>query len=182
MLALRRLCLSGFQIARQSALSRATVSRLLRRHGLARLSALEPAPPVMRNQRQLPLLFLSGPPSLQAIEEAWTIRKMRASFGIRTAATTLAVVLLTGSNAGAGQRDRETASGLILDDEEQYVMVAGSHIPQKIKRKSIGTDTAYNVRIYTQREIQTTGRGSGVTRVLALDPSVSISVGRGGGR
>ena len=53
-LALRRLRLPGFQIARQSALSRATVSRLLRRHGLARLSALEPAPPVVRYQRQHP--------------------------------------------------------------------------------------------------------------------------------
>lgn len=53
-LALRKLRLPGFQIARQSALSRATVSRLLRHHGLARLSALEPAPPVVRYQRQHP--------------------------------------------------------------------------------------------------------------------------------
>ncbi len=53
-LALRRLRLPGFQIARQSGLSRATVSRLLRRHGLARLSALEPAPAVVRSQRQHP--------------------------------------------------------------------------------------------------------------------------------
>ncbi len=53
-LALRRLRLPGFQIARQRALSRATVSRLLRRHGLARLRDLEPAPPVVRYQRQLP--------------------------------------------------------------------------------------------------------------------------------
>jgi transposase InsO family protein len=53
-LALRRLRLPGFQIARQSACSKATVSRLLRRHGLARLTALDPAPPVVRYQRQLP--------------------------------------------------------------------------------------------------------------------------------
>ncbi len=53
-LALRKLRLPGFQIARQSALSRATVSRILRRHGLARLSALEPALPVVRYQRQHP--------------------------------------------------------------------------------------------------------------------------------
>jgi len=50
-LALRRLRLPGFQIARQSACSKATVSRLLRRHGLARLSALDPAPPIVRYQR-----------------------------------------------------------------------------------------------------------------------------------
>ena len=53
-LALRRLRLPGFQIARQSALSKATVSRLLHRHGLAHLSALDPAPPVVRYQRQFP--------------------------------------------------------------------------------------------------------------------------------
>ena len=53
-LALRRLRLPGFQIARQSGLSRATVSRLLRRHGLARLQSLDPAPPVVRYQRQHP--------------------------------------------------------------------------------------------------------------------------------
>jgi transposase InsO family protein len=53
-LALRRLRLPGFQIARQSGLSRATVSRLLRRHGLARLRDLEPARPVVRYERQIP--------------------------------------------------------------------------------------------------------------------------------
>ena len=53
-LALRRLRLPGFQIARQSACSKATVSRLLHRHGLARLTALDPAPPIVRYQRQLP--------------------------------------------------------------------------------------------------------------------------------
>jgi len=53
-LTLRRLRLPGFQIARQSGLSKATVSRILRRHGLAKLSALEPAKPVVRYQRDLP--------------------------------------------------------------------------------------------------------------------------------
>jgi transposase InsO family protein len=53
-LSLRRLRLPGFQIARQSALSRATVSRILRRHGLAKLSALEPAKPIVRYQRDHP--------------------------------------------------------------------------------------------------------------------------------
>lgn len=53
-LQLRRLRLPGFQIARATGLSRATVSRLLRRHGLTRLAALEPPPPVRRYQRALP--------------------------------------------------------------------------------------------------------------------------------
>jgi transposase InsO family protein len=53
-LTLRQMRLPGFQIARQSGLSRATVSRLLRRHGLSSLGALQPAAPVVRYQRQHP--------------------------------------------------------------------------------------------------------------------------------
>jgi transposase InsO family protein len=53
-LALRQMRLPGFQIARQSGLSKATVSRLLTRHGLSKLSALEPAKPTVRYQRQHP--------------------------------------------------------------------------------------------------------------------------------
>ncbi len=53
-LALRRLRLPGFQIARQSGLSKATVSRLLRRHHLHRLALLEPPPPVCRYEREHP--------------------------------------------------------------------------------------------------------------------------------
>ena len=53
-LALRRLRLPGFQIARQTGLSKATVSRLLRRHQLHRLALLEPPPPVCRYERAHP--------------------------------------------------------------------------------------------------------------------------------
>ena len=53
-LALRRLRLPGFQIARQCALSKATVSRILRHHGLHRLALLNPPPPVHRYQRATP--------------------------------------------------------------------------------------------------------------------------------
>ena len=53
-LALRRLRLPGFQIARQTSLSKATVSRLLRRHQLHRLALLEPPPPVCRYEREHP--------------------------------------------------------------------------------------------------------------------------------
>jgi transposase InsO family protein len=53
-LELRKLRMPGFQIARHSGLSKATVSRLLARHGLSKLSALEPAKPIVRYQRQHP--------------------------------------------------------------------------------------------------------------------------------
>jgi transposase InsO family protein len=51
---LRRQRYTGAQIARQLAISPATVSRILRRLGLNRLSALEPAEPVRRYERQHP--------------------------------------------------------------------------------------------------------------------------------
>jgi transposase InsO family protein len=53
-LALRRRKLPGFQIARRAKVSKATVSRLLRRYGLARQSALEPPRPLRRYEREQP--------------------------------------------------------------------------------------------------------------------------------
>jgi transposase len=52
--ALRRQRHSGKQIAAQLAISPATVSRILRRLGLNRLSALEPAEPARRYERDKP--------------------------------------------------------------------------------------------------------------------------------
>ena len=52
--ALRRQRWTGEAIAREVGVSAATVSRVLRRLGLNRLSALEPAQPVRRYQRQRP--------------------------------------------------------------------------------------------------------------------------------
>lgn len=53
-LALRRLRMPAFQIARQCTLSKASVSRILHRHQLHRLALLEPPPPARRYQRQQP--------------------------------------------------------------------------------------------------------------------------------
>lgn len=61
------------------------------------------------------------------------------------------------------------------DSDERYVLVTGSHIPQKVKLRSIGTDTPYNIRIYTQRELQTTGRSTPGEALQALDPSITLS-------
>jgi transposase InsO family protein len=52
--ALRRQRLTGQQIARDLAISPATVSRVLRRLGLNRIAALEPAEPVRRYERERP--------------------------------------------------------------------------------------------------------------------------------
>ncbi len=52
--ALRRQRHTGEQIAKQLAIAPATVSRILRRLGLNRLNALEPAEPVRRYEREKP--------------------------------------------------------------------------------------------------------------------------------
>jgi len=52
--ALRRQRLPGQQIAREVGVSSATVSRVLKRLGLSRLAALEPAEPVRRYERERP--------------------------------------------------------------------------------------------------------------------------------
>jgi len=53
-LALRRLRWNGWRIARELRLSRATVSRLLRRNGMNRLRSLDPPPPVVRYEHKYP--------------------------------------------------------------------------------------------------------------------------------
>ena len=53
-LTLRRQRLTGQQIARDLAVSPATVSRVLRRHGLSRIRDLEPPAPVQRYERARP--------------------------------------------------------------------------------------------------------------------------------
>lgn len=58
--------------------------------------------------------------------------------------------------------------------EEQWAYVTGSHLPQKVKVKSIGTDSVHNVRIFTQRELLSTGRQT-VGDALTLDPSIQLT-------
>lgn len=53
-LALRRLRYNGWRIAQTLALSRATVSRILRRAGMNRLRSLDPPPPVQRYEHPHP--------------------------------------------------------------------------------------------------------------------------------
>jgi transposase InsO family protein len=53
-LALRRLRYNGWRIARELGLSRATVSRILRREGLNRLHSLDPPPPTVRYEHAHP--------------------------------------------------------------------------------------------------------------------------------
>jgi transposase InsO family protein len=53
-LALRRMRCNGWRIAGQLHLSRATVSRILRRAGLNRLRSLDPPPPVIRYEHKHP--------------------------------------------------------------------------------------------------------------------------------
>jgi transposase InsO family protein len=53
-LALRRLRWNGWRIARELRLSRATVSRILRRNGMNRLRSLDPPPPMVRYEHKRP--------------------------------------------------------------------------------------------------------------------------------
>jgi transposase InsO family protein len=53
-LSLRRLRYNGWRIAREVGVSRATVSRILRRNGMNRLRSLDPPPPVVRYEHAHP--------------------------------------------------------------------------------------------------------------------------------
>lgn len=80
------------------------------------------------------------------------------------------------SVAQAGPRTRHQKSRILdQNEEERRTMVTGSHLPQKVKVKSIGTTTPYNVRIYSQREFESTGRSTPGEALRALDPSITLS-------
>ncbi len=72
-----------------------------------------------------------------------------------------------------GAKQVTTPAGLIVDSEERTVLLTGSHIPQRVRVKSIGTDSVHNVRIFTQREIMSINGGQ--ISGIALDPSITIS-------
>ena len=97
---------------------------------------------------------------------------MTSSYRI-AAVLVLTSAFILATDAFAGPKPKPKSRTLQQDEEEKLVIVTGSHIPQRVKRKSIGTDGAQNVRIYTKDELQSTGRfGVGG---LGLDPSVTIS-------
>ncbi|MDQ6625652.1 MAG: hypothetical protein M3Y69_05855 [Verrucomicrobiota bacterium] len=101
--------------------------------------------------------------SLRLVKLMW----MSAVFGL---------CLVSVAEAGPRERERERKSRLLdQNEQERVVMVTGSHLPQKVKRKSIGTTTPYNIRIYSQRELESTGRSTPGEALRALDPSITIS-------
>lgn len=82
-----------------------------------------------------------------------------------------AAFMASGASAGPKPESRTVSQ----NEEERVVYLTGSNIPQRVKRKSIGTNSAQNVRIFTKSELDTTGQFSPFG--IALDPSVQISHG-----
>jgi hypothetical protein len=65
------------------------------------------------------------------------------------------------------------------NDHYAYVWVTGSWIPQKVKIKPVGTNTASALSVWTRREIDQTGRVT-TEGVLAQDPDLRVILGRPG--
>ena len=99
---------------------------------------------------------------------------MKTSKSLKLAALLLLTCVVYGTVAKADPPARRSKSKILLNDtEERYVLVTGSHIPQRVKLRSIGTTTPYNLRIFTKEELDSTGRFGPAG--LALDPSITIS-------
>lgn len=82
-----------------------------------------------------------------------------------------AVVSLLGSGIVAADPLAQAVLG--ENQKTEMVFVTGSNIPQKVRVKAIGTNTASPVRVYTRAELDRTGRFTTAGQ-LALDPSVTI--------
>ncbi len=98
---------------------------------------------------------------------------MKTLAKIVAAVTFFAGLGVTGAQADPAKH-RSHSRILQQDESERYVYVTGSHIPQKLALKSIGTTTPYNLRIYTKAELDSTGRQT-VAGALSVDPSITIS-------
>lgn len=66
------------------------------------------------------------------------------------------------------------------EGKEKLVFVTGSHIPQRVKVKAVGTATTSPVRVYTRAEMDRTGQFT-TEGILAQDPSVRIFSSHGSG-
>lgn len=71
----------------------------------------------------------------------------------------------------------EPLAPAIAGNEEILVFLTGSHIPQRLRVKAIGTKTASPLRIYTREEIDRMGRFT-TPRIVAQDPAINIVGGR----
>jgi hypothetical protein len=87
-------------------------------------------------------------------------------------AGTLVLILVVATGAFASPNEP-------TNDHYAYVWVTGSGIPQKVKIKPIGTNTASPLSVWTRREIDQTGRVT-TEGVLAKDPDVRVILGRPG--
>lgn len=92
----------------------------------------------------------------------------------------IAVVGLLGIGIGTAEPLADAVSGKKKEGTpEKLVFVTGSHIPQRVQVKAIGTNTTSPVRVYTRAEIERTGQFT-TQGILAQDPSLRI-IGNGAG-
>lgn len=100
------------------------------------------------------------------------VRLFMRTLTFRCVAGLIAAGVLAGT-ALAGKPADPTSENMKRDSGEA-VFVTGSLIPQRIKRKPIGTTTVSPVRIIDRHEIDATGRRT--TRgILIADPSVTAT-------
>ena len=60
-------------------------------------------------------------------------------------------------------------------EEERYMVVTGSHIPQKVKVKRTIVNGKDNVRVYTEEDIARSGHATTGRALRSIDPSIRVS-------
>jgi hypothetical protein len=101
---------------------------------------------------------------------------MRRTTFIRVAIGVICFGALVSPIAKADPKNRHRDQKVLEQSEkERYVHLTGSNLRQKVKVKSIGTDSAQNIRIYTRRELESTGRQNVGEALTTLDPSITLT-------
>jgi len=92
----------------------------------------------------------------------------------------LVSILAVAGTALAGPQRVEKVVPIKGQPGYAYVWVTGSRIPQKVAISPIGTPTFSALSVWDRRQINQTGRET-TEGVLKQDPSVSVTLGHGGG-
>src|SRR4051794_24221668 len=99
---------------------------------------------------------------------------MKSRLFISTVIVSCSLMLCGAAQAGPKNHRNASRAAVVNGSDEEYVVVTGSNIPRKVKVRSLGTDTPDNLRIYGQRELESTGHATVGEQLRARDASISL--------
>ena len=93
----------------------------------------------------------------------------------RTIFSVLYAVSFAAAVTASAQPNEKDARRATTVEEEKYMVVTGSHTPQKVKVRRTVVNGKDNVRIYSEEDIARSGHATIGRALRSLDPSIGVS-------